>query len=106
MPGYGLRMAVSAKDLPGYLANATHDTDHVVIGGVQFYLASVDQTWGLSTDSDLFKITLADFNAIKGATVDNGGAGPYLVVGGQVREVARVAPFGAAKWAGVREPEE
>lgn len=97
-------MAVNAKDLPGLFTASTWVNDHVLHDSTDKWISSVDGLWGLSPESDLFRVPQAVFDAIAGATVENGGPGPYLVVSGETREVYGY-PSGGYKWIGLREPE-
>lgn len=99
-------MAVNAKNLPAICASATWTSGHIVNGGVDNWFASLDMFWTPTHETDQWRVSEADFNAIAGATVSNGGAGPYLVIGGITREVRGLLDGGGVRWLQITAPEE
>lgn len=98
-------MAVNAKDLPSLFTASTWTSNHVVHDAQDKWVASNNGLWELTTDTDGFRVSEANFNLIMGATVQNGGAGPFLTISGETREVYGF-PSGGVRWIGLREPEE
>lgn len=95
---------IDASNLPSLLASAVSvGDDHMTIGGEARYLASVDNVWTVSPDSDLFHIHAADLAAIKGAAP--GDVAGLLKIGGVDQEIAgsRVA---GVRWVLIRDLEE
>ena len=99
---------VNAKNLPTLLtASSFHSaSSRVLHNGTLKCIASSGGLWGLSPDSDLFYLTEQQFNDIAAAGVSNGGAGPYLVIGGVNKEVQGVPPpeDGGQRWIQIVDP--
>lgn len=101
---------VNAKNLPGEFSLSTWTVNHVQKSLIDYWIASMPGSGGmnefvLTTESDAIRVDESTFNAIAGATVDNGGAGPFLLIGGETREVYAY-PGSGGRWLGLREPEE
>ncbi len=99
-------MAVNAKNLPTIFNASTWTSNHIWYGGMDQWMASVDGDWITTHENDRFRVVEADFNAIKGATVSDSGAGPYLVIGGVTREVRGFLDGGGVRWLQITAPEE
>lgn len=94
---------VNASNLPALFSASTWQSDGSYLhSGVTKYVASVGGYWVESVESDRWHVTEADFNAIKGATV-NGG---LLTIAGVDQEISGARQIAGVKYLLIQDPEE
>lgn len=84
----------NAKDLPTLLAAASWTQQHLVVGGVPMWLTDTGGTWALTAEPSGVQIAQTWYDRIRNSTVNNGGAGPYLLWNGYTWEIIRRVAIG------------